>query len=90
MYLEEGGREVGYRIFGFADFAKFWFPFSASRYGFSALLPRVVFGFFSNLVFSFRFLSITMAVFWIFQPNVFYYFSIVLPRKLHSAVELKL
>ena len=45
---------------------------------------------FSNVVFGFRFLSKMIAVFWIFLSNAFSAAFLVLPRKSHPAVALKL
>ena len=45
---------------------------------------------FSNLLFGFQFFLTIMAVFRIFLPNAFYGSVLVLPRKFHPAVALKL
>jgi len=80
------------RLKGFADLANFWFGFSVLSsmklrvFGFGVLRGLRVF---SDLVFGFRFWSTVIAVFRIFLASAFLVF-LVLPRKLHLEVALKL
>ena len=66
-------------IFGFAELANFWLDFSVfaiKNCGFSVLVSFPVCGFFSNLVFGFRFLSTMMVVSaFSIQTAAFYGFS---------------
>jgi len=64
--------------------------FALKNCGFSVLVSCAICGFFlTNIVFGFRFLSTMMAVFGFFSPMHFTVL-LVLPRKLHPTVALKL